>query len=39
MVIAESRKEMPIVWSRVKNLPVKISPIYKLKNDTLFMKY
>ena len=33
------RFNLPIACSIVRNLPVKISPIYMLKNDTLFMKY
>ena len=30
---------IPIACSMVRNFRVKISPVYKLKNDTSFMKY
>ena len=33
------RFNLPIACSMVRNLPVRISPIYMSKNDTLFMKY
>ena len=33
------RFNLPIACSMVRKLPVKISPIHLLKNDTLFMKH